>query len=172
MKRTKKNEKRNLKPVKISESLRGINQKILYKFGKLDYIIHAKWHEIVGTFFIHHSEPLKIISVPISENLEEGNIYKKYLHVNVSPSIAIEFQHFQNKIIEKINSFLGYQAIHGLKIHQKLVKKNIPSHTNTNTHNKDMKNKKNEIINTTTKINDKELEESLINLGLSISKEE
>jgi len=35
-----------------------------------------------------------------------------------------------------------------------------------------LKNKKIEIKNTTTKINDKELEESLINLGLSISNEE
>ena len=172
MKHTKTNENRNFKPLKISESLKEINQKILYKFGKLDYIIHAKWPEIVGAFFILHSEPWKIISIPISENVEEKTIYKKYLHVNVSPSIAIEFQHFQNKIIEKINSFFGYQAIHGIKIHQKLVKKNNHLDKYRNKHNKNFKNKKIEIKNTTTKINDKELEESLINLGLSISNEE
>ena len=172
MKHTKTNENRNLKPLKISESLRGVNQKILYKFGKLDYIIHAKWPEIVGTFFILHSEPLKIISIPISENVEEKTIYEKYLHVNVNPSIAVEFQHFQNKIIEKINSFFGYKAIHGIKIHQKLINKINHLNKNKNKYNKDLKNKKIEIKNTTTKINDKELEESLISLGLSIANEE
>ena len=43
---------RKFKPIKISDSLRGINQKFLYKFGKLDYTIHAKWDEIVGSFFV------------------------------------------------------------------------------------------------------------------------
>ena len=46
-------------------------------------------------------------------------IYMLMLH----PAAAVEFQHFQNKIIEKINSFFGYEAIHGIKIHQKLIKK-------------------------------------------------
>ena len=42
---------RNFKTVKIGDSLRRVNQKFLYKFGKLDYTIHAKWEEIVGSFF-------------------------------------------------------------------------------------------------------------------------
>ena len=40
------------------------------------------------------------------------------LHVNVTPAAALEFQHFQDKIIEKINSYFGYKAIKGIKIHQ------------------------------------------------------
>ena len=92
--------------------------------------------------------------------------------MNVNPSIAVEFQHFQNKIIEKINSFFGYKAIHGIKIHQKLINKINHLNKNKNKYNKDLKNKKIEIKNTTTKINDKELEESLISLGLSIANEE
>jgi len=172
MKPIKPNNNRNFKPVKISESLKTINQNVLYKFGKLDYIIHAKWPDIVGVFFIQHSQPKKITSIPEHPNENEEIIYKKYLHVNVTPAAAVEFQHFQNKIIEKINSFFGYQAIHGIKIHQKLVKKNNHLDKYRNKHNKNFKNKKIEIKNTTTKINDKELEESLINLGLSISNEE
>ena len=40
------------------------------------------------------------------------------------PAAAVEFQHFQDKIIEKINSYFGYKAIKGIKIHQLLVKTN------------------------------------------------
>ena len=109
-------------PISIAESLTNVNRKFLYKFGKLDFTIHAKWSEIVGEFFINHSEPLKISSIPKSTNDDGTTIYERYLHVNVSPAAAIEFQHFQDKIIEKINSYFGYKAIKGIKIHQQLVR--------------------------------------------------
>ena len=122
MKPVKPNNNRNFKPVKISESLKTINQKVLYKFGKIDYTIHAKWPEIVGIFFVQHSKPQRITSIQVGYNTNGETIYEKYLHVNVTPAAAVEFQHFQNKIIEKINSFFGYKAIHGIRIHQKLIK--------------------------------------------------
>ena len=172
MKPIKPNNSRNFKPVKISESLKTINQNVLYKFGKLDYIIHAKWPDIVGVFFIQHSEPKKITSIPTNISKNEKTIYKKFLHVNVTPAAAVEFQHFQNKIIEKINSFFGYEAIHGIKIHQKLVKINKSSTTKSILNCDNIKQIKKEIKNTTSEINDKKLEESLLNLGLSISNEE
>lgn len=168
---SKPNNNRNFKPVKISESLKTINQKLLYKFGKLDYTIHSKWPEIVGVFFVQHSQPKKIISIPVSYNEKEEPIYEKYLHVYVTPAAAVEFQHFQNKIIEKINSFFGYKAIHGIKIHQKLVKINKFSSKKTIPHSNNITQKKLEIKNTTSEINDKKLEESLVNLGLYIANE-
>ena len=164
--------KRNYRPIKIGETLRDVNQKFLYKFGKLDYTIHAKWSEIVGSFFVQHSEPQKIISLPQSVNENGEATYDKYLHVNVTPSAAVEFQHFQNKILEKINSYFGYKAIKGIKIHQKLLK-----HENTMTKKNhinllNIKKKTQEIINTTSKINSKDLQQSVVNLGLSITKED
>ena len=169
MKSKKTKEHRNFSPIRVSDSLKKINQKILYKFGKIDYIIHVRWLEIVGSFFEQNSEPMHVISVPKSTN-KVGNIeYTKYLQVNVTPSIAIEFQHFQNKIIENINSFFGYKAIHGLKIHQKLIKKNNIEKTKINISNQNTKIELKKIKNTTSKINDKELQESLIKLGISIT---
>ena len=163
---------RKFKPVKISDSLRGINQKFLYKFGKLDYIIHTKWAEIVGSFFVQHSEPRKISSIPQSTDEKGGTIYGKYLHVNVTPSAAVEFQHFHNKIVEKINSYFGYKAIKGIKIHQQLIKReNIVTKKN-NVNFINIKQKTREIKNTISKINDKDLEQSIVNLGLSITNEE
>ena len=172
MKPVKPNNNRNFKPVKISESLKTINQKVLYKFGKIDYTIHAKWPEIVGIFFVQHSKPQRITSIQVGYNTNGETIYEKYLHVNVTPAAAVEFQHFQNKIIEKINSFFGYKAIHGIKIHQKLTKKSKFSPKKNLIKNQNIEQKKIKIKNTIKEINDKELEESLLNLGLSISNEE
>ncbi len=172
MKFTKSEKNRNFKPLKISESLKSINQNILYKFGKLDYTIHAKWPEIVGIFFNKHSQPNKITSIPMSSDKNGELIYEKYLHVDVTPAAAIEFQHFQNKIIEKINSFFGYKAIHGIKIHQKILKFNKFPSKKTLPNTDQIKQKKIKIKNKTLKINDKKLEESLLNLELSISNEE
>ena len=163
---------RNFKAIKIGDSLRRVNQKFLYKFGKLDYIIYTKWAEIVGSFFVQHSEPQKISSIP--QTTDEGGeiIYEKYLHVNVTPSAALEFQHFQNKISEKINSYFGYKAIKGIKIHQKLIVGENTSNrkNNVNFANKDKKIQ--EIKKSTAKINDKDLEQSIVNLGLSITNQD
>jgi len=163
---------RRFKAIKISDSLSKINQKFLYKFGKLDYIIHAKWSEIVGSFFVQHSEPKKISSIFKSNNELGEPVYEKYLHVDVTPSAAVEFQHFQNKIVEKINSYFGYKAIKGIKIYQRsinqeniITKRNIVNSVNIN-------QKTREIKNTISKFNDKNLEQSIINLGLSVTNKE
>ena len=99
---------------------------------------------------------------------------EKTIHVNVSPAAAVEFQNFQNKIIEKINSFFGYRAIHFIKINQNFTPKNtyISKKTISKFENILLDQKKNEIKDTTQKINDKELEQSLLNLGLSIANNE
>ena len=174
MKKQIQDKNRNYRPLKIADSLKEINQKLLYKFGKIDYIIHTKWAEIVGVYFEQYSQPEKITTSWNSSFLKENNNNKqKTLHVNVAPAAAIEFQHFQNKIIEKINSFFGYKAINSIKIHQKFVQKNTSSKKiNSTVKNNNSKQKIIEIKNTTRKINDKELEKSLVNLGVSISNNE
>ena len=105
--------------------------------------------------------------------MKKGKLFtKKYLHVNVTPSAAVEFQHFHNKIVEKINSYFGYKAIKGIKIHQQLIKRENIVTKKSNVNFINIKQKKIEIKNTISKINDKDLEQSIVNLGLSITNEE
>ena len=163
---------RKFVPLSISDSLKDVNKKFLYKFGELDYTIHAKWSDIVGNFFIEHSEPIRIDSIAKSTNDIGDKIYDKYLHVNVSPPAALEFQHFQNKIIEKINSYFGYKAIQGIKIHQKYIKKDKSKNTSKNINLIQQEKDKVYIRQSTPSLSNKELEESIVNLGLSIKKEE
>ena len=164
--------KRKFTPISIAESLSSINRKFLYKFGKLDFIIHTKWSEIVGDFFVKHSEPNKITSIANKTNENGETIYDRYLHINVSPAAALEFQHFQDKIIEKINSYFGYKAIKGLKIRQHYFKKNYYNGRKKNTNLINNGLNEQEIRKTTPKLNNKQLQESIVKLGLSITNEE
>ena len=167
-----KKSNRTFIPMSIADSLKSVNRKFLYKFGKLDFTIHAKWGDIVGSFFVNHSEPLKINSILVSVDEDGSNIYDRFLHVNVSPAAAIEFQHFQDKIIEKINSYFGYKAIKGIKIHQQYIKKEQKNQNNKNVNLIERKIDRKEILEATPKLSNKKLEESIVNLGLSIRKEE
>mgnify|MGYP001301870848 CR=1 FL=1 len=164
---------RKYKAVKVSDCLSKVNEKLLSKFGKVEYIISTKWKAIVGDFFSNYSEPLKVTS--IQKNVKDFNESHKdkILHVNVSPAAALEFQHLKNKILEKINSFFGYKAINGIKIHQKMIGKKPSDLKKLRNEKKiNLNEKKTKILNTIEKINDKELEKSLFNLGISISENE
>ena len=161
--------KRTFVPKKIVESLNKINQNFSYRFGKIEFLIHTKWRQIVGDFFADHSEPIKINSIQSGTSENGEIIYSNCLYVNVSPASAIEFQHFKDKIIEKINSYFGYKAISEIRIHQK---KDYKENNNYQLKMKENSSKidENMIKKDINGLEDKDLEKSIIKLGVSISK--
>ena len=162
--------KRTFVPKTIGESLQKVNQKFSSKFGKIEYIIHVKWKQIVGSFFSSHSQPIKIISVKDFIDDKNEYIFSNYLHVNVSPAAAVDFQHFKDEIAEKINSYFGYKAIKGIKIHQNFIPKLDDSSVNK-TKQKNTKKLNEEVKQHVQGIKNKDLEESVVKLGLSICTE-
>ena len=158
--------KRAFVPKTIGDSLKKINRDISNKYGKIEYLIIAKWPKIVGQFFANHSEPNKISRIPDGENDTGDVIYSNYLHINVSPVAAVEFQHFKDKIIDKINSYFGYKAISNIRLKQNFIpKKNYTKKQNSI---KNISLGKSDIKN----INNKELEKSLEKLIQSINKKD
>ncbi len=158
--------KRAFVPKTIGDSLKKINRDISNKYGKIEYLIIAKWPKIVGQFFANHSEPTKISRIPEGENDTGDVIYSNYLHINVSPVAAVEFQHFKDKIIDKINSYFGYKAISNIRLKQNFIpKKNYTKKQNSI---KNISLGKSDIKN----INNKELEKSLEKLIQSINKKD
>ena len=164
--------KRKFIPQAIGDTLKKINRKFSSKFGKLEFIIHKQWPEIVGSYFSEYSEPKNISRVPDYENEIGETIYKNHLNVSVAPAAAIEFQHFKDTVIEKINSYFGYKAIIDLRIQQNYIVK-----LNDNTNNLKMNNKDispSEIKDISEEVKEfanKDLKESLIHLGKNITKE-
>ena len=90
--------------------------------------------------------------------------------MSVSPAAAIEFQHFKDTIIEKINTYFGYKAIIDLRIHQNY----IPKYINMK-QAKEKQIDKNDIEflkKNVKEFQNSDLKKSLLNLGNKISTED
>ena len=116
-------QKRTFVPQSIGDTLRKVNRKFSSKYNRTEFLIHSKWPEIVGKYFLAYSEPLNVSRVRDFENDLGETVYKNYLNVSVAPAAAIEFQHFKDTIIEKINTYFGYKAIIDLRIQQNYIPK-------------------------------------------------
>ena len=172
MKNKNSESKRTYVPKKIGETLAIINKNYSSKFGKIEFLILSKWTQIVGSFFADHSEPDKISRITEEFNEFDEPIYKNFLHVRVSPAAAVEFQHYKDTIIEKINSYFGYKAISDLRLQQNFVPDKKIKH-NINLNDQDLsEEEKASIKSEINNIKDKELEKSIVNLGASINRED
>ena len=172
MKNKNEDPKRTYVPKKIGETLLKVNKTFSNKFGKMEFLILSKWPQIVGPFFADHSEPEKILRITDSFNDFDEPVYKYSLHVKVTPAAAIEFQHYKDTIIGKINSFFGYKAISDIRLQQNFIPEK-KSKNNTNFNEKDISEKEKTLIkNDIEDINNKELEKSIVNLGASINRED
>ncbi len=163
--------KRSFVPKTIGDSLRNINKKFSNRYGKIEYMIISKWPHIVGSFFANHSEPDKISRIPNGENDAGDIIYVNYLHINVSPAAALEFQHFKDTIIEKINSYFGYKAINDLRIQQNYLPKDEDFNKNKSKMMPVSLEESELISNEIESLQNNELKDSLMKLGKNIVKE-
>jgi len=163
--------KRTFVPKRIGDTLTRVNRAYSSKFGKIEFLILSKWPQIVGSFFADHSEPDKISRLTDDFNEVDEPIFKNFLHVRVSPAAAVEFQHYKDTIIEKINSFFGYKAISDLRLKQNFIpEKKIGI---DKTYQAEITEDEKELIkNEIDDIQNKELEKSIVNLGASINRED
>ena len=172
MKYTKNESKRTFVPKKLGDTLSRINKNYSSKFGKIEFLILSKWTQIVGSFFADHSEPDKISRITEEFNEFEEPLYKNFLHVRVSPAAAVDFQHYKDTIIEKVNSYFGYKAISDIRLQQNFVPEKKIKH-NINLNDQDLsEEEKASIKSEINNIKDKELEKSIVNLGASINRED
>ena len=81
-------------------------KKILKKDGFVYFEIIKNWKNIVGEKLFKDTAPLKI------KKINNENI----LLINVNKNIMIEIEYSRDQIIEKINSYLGFNAINKIQI--------------------------------------------------------
>ena len=77
--------KRSFVPQSIGDTVKKINKNFTSKFGKLEFIIHSNWPNIVGAYFTDYSQPNQITRVRDYENDFGETVYKGYLNVSVAP---------------------------------------------------------------------------------------
>ena len=126
----------------------------------------------MGSYFKSYSEPINISSVADYKNEYGETIYKNHLNVSVAPAAAIEFQHFKDKILEKINSYFGYKAIIDLRIQQNYIPSNEENKKIKMSNLKLTKDENDIIKNGVKKLKNDDLKNSLVNLGNNILKED
>ena len=171
MDKKNKKPKRTFIPQSIGDTLRKVNRNFSSKFGKIEFIIHSKWPDIVGSYFKIYSEPKNITRLPDYENDLGETIYKSHLNVNVAPAAALEFQHFKDTIIEKINSYFGYKAINDLRIQQNYLPKDEDFNKNKSKMMPVSLEESELISNEIKSLQNNELKDSLMKLGKNIVKE-
>ena len=162
--------KRSFIPQAIGDTIRKVNRNFSSKFGKIEFIVHSKWSEITGSYFGEFPEPKNITRIPDYENEFGETVFKNQLNVSVAPAAALEFQHYKDTIIEKINSYFGYKAIIDLRIQQNYIPKTVVK-ANVLNDKKLTSDDEKSIINEVEKLKNDDLKQSLIDLGINIKKD-
>ncbi len=96
----------------LSKTMAPLTKQLFGKKGFVEVSILTNWDKIVGKELADFSVPQKI-----DFKREQKN--NGILHLQVpSGAFALEIQHREKFILEKINAYFGYNAVSGLKIVQ------------------------------------------------------
>ena len=99
-------------PRALASSLSAVTKTVFGKRGFADGAILKDWAAIAGAHLATHSQPEKIA-------YPKGSGDGGTLHLRIdSGSMAIELQHLQPLLIERINGYFGFKAVDRLKIIQ------------------------------------------------------
>lgn len=151
--------------IPLSRNISPLTKNLFGKKGFVEADILTNWDKIVGQELAEYSFPLKI-----DFKREQKNNGTICLQVP-SGAFALEIQHREKYILERINAYFGYNAVSGLKIIQNSA---LPLKEESNyLPEKDNKNlvtpeEENYIETLAEDISDEKLKEILIKLGQSI----
>ena len=149
----------------ISQSILPLAKEILGKKGFVETDILTNWQDIIGQELANYTSPTKIDFKPQQRN-------NGILHLEVpSGAFALEVQHKEKTILQKINTYFGYNAISNIKIIQNpnFVLTSTESSATSLTHPKLVTpEEENYIQDLAKEINSPDLKEILIKLGQSV----
>ncbi len=146
------------KLIKLAQLIDKASSKAFIARGKPFKEIAIKWRLIVGQTIWMKTIPHRITYKKFSKGNSPGNLV-----IKSDPAFALELQHLQDKLIEKINNFLGYHAIESITLLQapipkKTEKKYLVKSENPVIHDKILQKK-------TENLKSEELSSALIKLG-------
>ena len=114
----RRNSKRTFKTQSIADIAGSINNRAFrrYGFAKSDIIRH--WAGIVGPVLARSSIPERLV-----QPREHEKEYKAAgtLHIRIDGSFAPEMQHLEPLVIDRINSYYGFNAVEKLVFHHGIV---------------------------------------------------
>lgn len=107
-----KSERKTYDLTALSKTIAPLTKRLFGKKGFVEVDILSNWDKIVGEELADYSFPQKI-----DFKREQKN--NGILHLQVpSGAFALEIQHRERFILEKVNAYFGYNAVSGIKIIQ------------------------------------------------------
>ncbi len=97
-----------------------ITRQALKNHNALEATLQVEWHNIVGEMISTFTLPHKVIFTSSKDKTATLKLY-------CEPAASLEIQHLQTQIIEKINLYLGYDAIHRITLLQQPVRRHLPT---------------------------------------------
>jgi len=145
----------SLFPKTIGKSCEATLKPIYHKYGFAEHRIITDWEVIVGSQYARFTLPLKLVTSRSAEKTAT-------LHILVASGRALEFQHIQPVIMDKIATYFGYKAVTKIVMKQSITQifrkkkqdplQTIPSPTHT-------------ILEIAKQCEDESLQAALIRLG-------
>jgi hypothetical protein len=147
-------------PRTLSKTIGQITKPIFSKRGFADGAIISEWPTIAGSLLAAHSAPEKI---DYPRNAKTGGTLR--LRVE-SGSFALEVQHLEPQIIQRINTYFGYKAVGSIKT----IQGPLPKQSDTSAPAPKTLNAKQEsaLIQELSDVDDDDIREALEKLGRSI----
>ena len=108
----KGNNKRRNVPKTLASQVGKLVKPIFGELGFTDSAIINDWREIAGEYLANHCMPEKI-------QYTHGGKSKGTLHLRIeNGGIALQLQHLESVLIERINSYFGFSAVKWIRVTQ------------------------------------------------------
>ena len=112
MDKTKPQWKRGGGPRALAAAVSRLTAPVFGRRGFAQGAVVNEWAAIVGAHLARHTVPEKIVHA-------EGGREEGTLHLRVdSGALAIELQHLEPQLIERVNGYFGYRAVGRVKLAQ------------------------------------------------------
>lgn len=95
----------------VGEMIPGLTKRALGKYGFGQTALITDWPRVVGERLATFSRPLKI-------TFPRGQRIGGLLHIQVVGAMALELQHMEEILIDRINTYFGYGAVASIRLKQ------------------------------------------------------
>ncbi|MTI08876.1 DUF721 domain-containing protein [Rhodospirillaceae bacterium RKSG073] len=95
----------------VGEMIPGLTKRALGKYGFGQVSLITDWHRVVGERLAQFSQPLKL-------QFQRGQRMGGVLHIRVTGAMALELQHMEPLLIDRINTYFGYGAVASIRLKQ------------------------------------------------------
>ena len=147
-------------PRPLSQTVNKLTKSMLGRHGFTHGAIVTKWPDIVGENMSRHTAPEKIV-------FSKDGVSGGTMHLRCdSGALATELMHQEPLILDRINTFFGYQAV----VRIKLIQGPLPQRKETRSKppRQLSQAEARELAGTIASVDDEELREALENLGRSV----